>query len=104
MKDKLRSEYYSRFFVSMNVTNSTVKKATANPVSINITNKFEKLMKNERYSCFHKYNLESEAFLLEDIHKSKKQPKPNETIFFIISSCFKNNSMQINKRWVQCYR
>lgn len=65
---------------------------------IDTNDNFVELLKIEEYSCYHKYNLESEAFLLEDIHKSEKQPTPDKTIFFIISSCFTDNLMEIQKR------
>lgn len=65
-------------------------------VPIKNTYEFEK--RTPLYACYHKFNLESEAFLLDDIHKSKRQPTPDKTIFFIITNCFENNSIDIGKR------
>lgn len=83
--------------VYKNATNTTKQLTKNEKKRTNVTRNFEELITNEKYSCYHKYNLESETFLLQDIHKSKIQPK-SDTIFFIISSCFKNNLIQIGKR------
>lgn len=65
-------------------------------VPIKTTNEFEK--RTPLYACYHKSNLESEAFLLEDIYKSKRQPTSDKTIFFVITNCFENNLIDIGKR------
>lgn len=82
---------------NQNETKAITEKSTKE-VALNITNEFEKLMKIKNYACFHKCNLESQAFLLEDIYKSKRQPTPDKTIFFVITNCFKDNLINIGKR------
>lgn len=53
---------------------------------------------DERYECYHKYNLEAEPYLLEDVLLSKRQPRKDKSIFFVISTCLADNILKIGKR------
>lgn len=90
--------YFNVVHKNYNITSHTEQITKNEREQTDTNSNFVKLLKTEKYSCYHKYNLESEAFLLEDIHKLEKQPTPDKTIFFIISSCFKDNLMEIQKR------
>lgn len=53
----------------------------------------------EAYFCYHKYLSDlTNVELLDDIILSKRQPTPDKSIFFVISSCFKDNRIEIRKR------
>lgn len=85
---------YSYYFHGKNSTAYLVELQ-----SINSTGKIpEKDETNELYSCYHKYNLEPEFNYLEDLCESKKQPTMDKTIFFIVTTCFRNNSIGLAKR------
>lgn len=53
----------------------------------------------EFYKCYHKSNLESVPHLLEDLETSEKQPRKDESIFFLITTCFANNLLLLGKRY-----
>lgn len=50
------------------------------------------------YSCYHKYRDGINVELLEDIQLSKRQPKLDTTIFFVITTCLADNLVEIRKR------
>lgn len=53
----------------------------------------------EPYYCYHKNSGDMENVdLLDDIVLSKRQPTPDKSIFFVISSCFENHRVEIRKR------
>lgn len=53
----------------------------------------------ELYKCYHKSNLESVPYLLEDLERSAKQPRKDKSIFFLITTCFANNLLLLGKRY-----
>lgn len=59
-------------------------------------NKDEKVEK--LYECYHKSNSDSVPFLLEDLELSEKQPRKDESIFFVITTCFADNLLLLGKR------
>lgn len=53
----------------------------------------------DAYYCYHKSTADlSNVDALDDIVRSKRQPTPDKTIFFVISSCFEDNRIEIRKR------
>lgn len=52
---------------------------------------------SENYACYHRAKSELQNNSLEDLSESNKQPN-NRTIFFVLTTCFKDGLIQINKR------
>lgn len=53
----------------------------------------------EPYYCYHKNTADlKNVDLLEDLVLSKRQPKDDKAIFFVISSCFEHHRVEIRKR------
>lgn len=79
------------------VATSDKKKVTEYSLSMEWgDNKDEKV--EELYRCYHKSNLDSLPYLLEDLELSEKQPTIDGSIFFLITTCFANNLLLLGKR------
>lgn len=52
----------------------------------------------DTYLCYHKYRHDVAVDLLEDIQLSKRQPRLDSTIFFVITTCLNDSLAEIRKR------
>lgn len=52
----------------------------------------------EAYYCYHKNSAHLNVDILDDILLSKRQPTPDKSIFFVISTCFNGHLLAIRKR------
>lgn len=50
------------------------------------------------YHCYHKKQSEQSIRFLKDLLTATKQPTLDKTIFFVISTCFKDDLIEIRKR------
>lgn len=52
----------------------------------------------EIYYCYHKHRHDVDVNLLEDVQLSKRQPRLDTTIFFVITTCLNDSLVEIRKR------
>lgn len=52
----------------------------------------------DTYFCYHKNRHDVAVDLLEDIQLSKRQPRLDSTIFFVITTCLNDSLAEIRKR------